>query len=320
MKKLTCLVLILTMVCSFWGLTATAEATANNAAYYGDYDRNGKINASDALEILKITVGKTALNYDTMHYLDVNVDYKINAGDALEILKYSVGKVQTFKAVDDFTGLVDLVNNDIYLQKGGTASMGVWCLSPEDFQIFYSANAKGVLEINWDSCGWIFDNRCAILNISSLISVTKETVIQVNVYYKDHPSVYEVVNVHLMPEQTTPFSYATYPGVPDLGDYMQTAPEWIQTEVVNSEGVDYYTTSLCYDVKTILSNVNDTNIYKKFNDYCSEKMTFIGASTNSDGYNVNDYKTDKYHLRMWLQNVDGNQKLFVYLQSKVSDI
>ena len=317
MKKFICALLAVLLSVSVLALPAMADSAVGE---FGDTDANGKVNSADALNILKMTVGKMAMNYDKMHYYDVNADYKVNASDALEVLRYTVGKVKTFKAYDPFTGTVNLVNNDIYLQKGGTASMGVWCQSPEDFQIFYQANSRDILELNWDSCGWIFNGQCAILNVSALITVTKETVIPVVIFYKDHPSVYEIFNVHLVPEQSEAYSYGTYAGIPDFGDFVKTAPEWVKTEVITSNGVEYFTTSMCYDAKTVLSNGNGDNVYQKYVELLNGKLTLVSEESRSDGYVIRTYKNDKFTIMLWLQEVDGNQKVFVYLQGKASDV
>ena len=58
----------------------------------GDVNGDGNINAKDALEVLKHSVGKITLTADQQVAADVNKDNKIDAKDALEILKYSVGK------------------------------------------------------------------------------------------------------------------------------------------------------------------------------------------------------------------------------------
>lgn len=62
------------------------------AATLGDLNDDGKINAKDALEVLKAAVGKVQLSNEQKAAADVNGDNNINAKDALEILKYSVGK------------------------------------------------------------------------------------------------------------------------------------------------------------------------------------------------------------------------------------
>ena len=58
----------------------------------GDVNGDSAINAKDALEVLKITVGKTKPTQEQTAAADVNGDEKVDAKDALEILKYTVGK------------------------------------------------------------------------------------------------------------------------------------------------------------------------------------------------------------------------------------
>ena len=58
----------------------------------GDLNGDSKIDAKDALEVLKASVGKVTLDDTKKSFADVNKDTKIDAKDALEILKYAVGK------------------------------------------------------------------------------------------------------------------------------------------------------------------------------------------------------------------------------------
>lgn len=65
---------------------------------YGDLDNDGKINSSDALAVLKHSVGSTLLTGDSLVYGDVNADSTINSADALLVLQYAVGKISSFPA------------------------------------------------------------------------------------------------------------------------------------------------------------------------------------------------------------------------------
>ncbi len=58
----------------------------------GDVNNDGKINAKDALVVLKIAVNKYTPDNSELFAADVNKDNSINAKDALEILKYAVNK------------------------------------------------------------------------------------------------------------------------------------------------------------------------------------------------------------------------------------
>ncbi len=58
----------------------------------GDVNNDIKIDAKDALLVLRISVGKIAPTEGQTSSADVNKDEDINAKDALEILKYAVGK------------------------------------------------------------------------------------------------------------------------------------------------------------------------------------------------------------------------------------
>ena len=62
----------------------------------GDVDRNGTVNAADALLALQATVGKVELTYEQFVQADVNRDSTLSATDALLILQYVVGKIGSF--------------------------------------------------------------------------------------------------------------------------------------------------------------------------------------------------------------------------------
>ena len=65
---------------------------------YGDVNEDGKVDASDALEILKSVVGKVELTARQTIVADVDAGEKVDAADALFVLKKVVGKVDAFSA------------------------------------------------------------------------------------------------------------------------------------------------------------------------------------------------------------------------------
>ena len=64
--------------------------------HLGDVNGDEKVDAKDALLVLKYAVGKTLLTEQQIQAAEVNGDGEINAKDALEILKYAVGKIVHF--------------------------------------------------------------------------------------------------------------------------------------------------------------------------------------------------------------------------------
>ena len=64
---------------------------------YGDVTMDDKVNASDALAVLRHAVNKAPLNVIYHEIADVDGNKKINAVDALQILKKAVGKLDQFK-------------------------------------------------------------------------------------------------------------------------------------------------------------------------------------------------------------------------------
>lgn len=85
MKKFIAAVLAL---CIIAGVTVMSYAES----IYGDVDKNGKVNSSDALVILRYSVGLEK-SIDTK-LADINHDSKVNSSDALLALQISIGMVQ----------------------------------------------------------------------------------------------------------------------------------------------------------------------------------------------------------------------------------
>ncbi len=105
MKRFQCFLLTVTLLLSvvFVQPATLSMAATNN---WGDGDNNGKINASDALIVLKVTVGKQTVTDDVFVQLDVDASGKLNANDALYILRFAVEKIIRFPA-DQGTYLVE---------------------------------------------------------------------------------------------------------------------------------------------------------------------------------------------------------------------
>ena len=72
------------------------EAIPDPDIFYGDVNGDTKIDAKDALLVLKYSVGKAELTQAQQKNAEVDGKDGINAKDALEILKYSVKKITKF--------------------------------------------------------------------------------------------------------------------------------------------------------------------------------------------------------------------------------
>ena len=83
MKKFIALFLAITLI-----VGATIFCYAKET--YGDIDKNGVVNSTDALRILQYSVG--SLKNINFNLADVNHDSVINSSDALIILQISVGQ------------------------------------------------------------------------------------------------------------------------------------------------------------------------------------------------------------------------------------
>lgn len=63
---------------------------------YGDFDRNGRTDAADALGILQFAVGIADCGYEAFFDCDVDGNAMLDALDALLVLKRAVGKIDRF--------------------------------------------------------------------------------------------------------------------------------------------------------------------------------------------------------------------------------
>lgn len=100
-KKVLCALLVLVILLAS-SLTAFA-ATA------GDVNSDGKVNSTDALCILKHSVGQTPSGFNKST-ADMNTDGKINSTDALIVLKISVGMTDQTMSKEE---IVKLYNDSL---------------------------------------------------------------------------------------------------------------------------------------------------------------------------------------------------------------
>lgn len=101
-------------------LFSTTFAVTASAAKLGDVDGNSSVNSSDALLVIKHSVGSAKLDSSKQKKADVNGDGKINSSDALIILKISVGSYEgdTGEKEDAYTALVNYVLANGYHKAG----------------------------------------------------------------------------------------------------------------------------------------------------------------------------------------------------------
>ena len=190
MKKIISFLLVAALTLCLFAMPATAEEVFTG---YGDTDQNKKIEAADALSILKYVVGKEDIPLAQNCFWDVNGDYAVNASDALDVLKRVVGKISVFDAeagyqpfsIQGYTALNMYENTSYDLNfviKYATDGFKVgWEVAPEH---------EGVLNCTWSD--WNGDNITLTVNASQ---VSKTTVIPLYVYIVQQPSSYFVCNV-----------------------------------------------------------------------------------------------------------------------------
>ncbi len=144
------LVFVLAVTIALGGFCFPCSA---DTVLYGDLDRNGIANASDALLILKHAVNKLKLPMHLEVYADVNGDSNINATDALLVLKKAVGKIEIFP-VEQFD---PQAANEIlkgWLFEHGTVNGSVvgfdYRVDNEEYSIFYDANYDNIT-VEWSA-------------------------------------------------------------------------------------------------------------------------------------------------------------------------
>ncbi|MBR6549205.1 MAG: hypothetical protein IKT68_06650 [Clostridia bacterium] len=139
MKKWTSVltVLILLVCLSIPALSVSSVETVKG--YLGDVNLDGKVNAADALFVLRYSVGKESLETWAKDAGDTNGDGKTDAIDALDILKASVGKecdlyrgvIKTEVPVNTAFAYWDVLEDNIF------DTQQAWvCETYEDYQAF----------------------------------------------------------------------------------------------------------------------------------------------------------------------------------------
>ena len=100
-QKISLLLAMILCFSLFMAPVASAEVSFGEAAgYYGDVDDSYRIDAKDALMVLKYAVQKITLTGKQAMLADVDANNAINAKDALLMLRYSVGSITEFPAGD----------------------------------------------------------------------------------------------------------------------------------------------------------------------------------------------------------------------------
>jgi hypothetical protein len=102
-KRFLAVLLALVMMVPM-GIAASAEVSPTEVKIIpdavGDMNADQKIDAIDALLMLKFAVGKTIFTTQQETYADVDESGKVDVSDALMILQYSVGKRSVLPLAD----------------------------------------------------------------------------------------------------------------------------------------------------------------------------------------------------------------------------
>ncbi len=79
------------------------NALPKNQCLFGDTNNDSGVNAKDALQVLRASVGKEALTDWQTYIADVNMDGGVNAKDALMMLQFAVNKRESFPSQETLT-------------------------------------------------------------------------------------------------------------------------------------------------------------------------------------------------------------------------
>lgn len=158
MRKWLCFILTIFMV---WGTVAVSAAEPQPA--WGDLNQDSKINAQDALLVLRYAVGKTVLSDAALAVADVDANGKYNANDALLILQYSVDRLERFPA--DTSGMSEeeiyYTRRDAYYKVDGSDFQPVTVTDPDDAKQVLSQLGKVPQESDID--GYRLNDEYAII-------------------------------------------------------------------------------------------------------------------------------------------------------------
>lgn len=81
-------------------ITGDVTITVTTVLNYGDVDKDGRINAVDAMLILRYGAGLYDLTDEQLTAADVNGDGIVNSSDAITILHYSIGRITIFPVME----------------------------------------------------------------------------------------------------------------------------------------------------------------------------------------------------------------------------
>ena len=94
MKRILSLLLALVVLGSVFSVIPAYAANLTA----GDTNKNGALDAEDALMTLQHAVSKISLDFDALNLSDVNTDGQVTSADALLILQRSTGKIPDFES------------------------------------------------------------------------------------------------------------------------------------------------------------------------------------------------------------------------------
>ncbi len=194
MKKMISLLLVAALTVCLFALPASADTPEY---LYGDADQNGKIEAADALSILKYVVGKIPMVDGQDCMWDVDVDFTVSAADALDVLKFVVGKIDVFKAGNGIARF-SMAGQIYYTMDANDKQEFCYTVecALEEYSVSYAYDSKydGMLSLEWGA----WDGNDILLHVTTN-QISQPTTIPIRVYITEQPSSYLIFRLTVLP-------------------------------------------------------------------------------------------------------------------------
>ncbi|MBR4867960.1 MAG: hypothetical protein IKU10_02290 [Clostridia bacterium] len=197
MKKLIGLLLAVVLVVCVFAVPASA---ALEPSVYGDTDGDKEVTATDALNVLKLVVGKESYPMYNACLWDVDADWDVTATDALEILKKVVGKVAIFKAEENSHPFNISGWGAATVKAGQSMNLDFSAVyeSGEDYSIAFAYDSQytSILQLDWGD--WNHETKKIPLIVKAG-QVDRFITIPVYIYIQEQPSAYIICNINIQP-------------------------------------------------------------------------------------------------------------------------
>lgn len=313
MKKLLSIILAFTVMMCAFAIPVFAEMQT------GDVNANGKIDATDALDVLKHAVNKKTFSADQKRAGDCNGDSRVDAADALLILKYAVKKISVFPVDDDFYGAIGVSDEFVTGKKGSTIVIfAAFDGSEHGWTATVHPNDPNIDCAFGD---WIEDVDGDVLPVFITILNSRKTTYNSSITFsfEGHEHISKTITVQVQSDNISkPYNFAT--SVPDFGVFTKTVPFDFDfnKDIISDEGTssaDEY--SFYYDYNTILKNGNSSDFLDDYMSYLMDcGIKYIESRKNTHGGTTHHFYYYGFHVYVGDAYFNGKRviDLFIYLE------